>query len=378
VNGTIAVVLVALIAGLAAIGLVTGEKSSSSASGGASAAAEPSIASIANQVERIRQLRFDHLPPGRRVTNATARRDALDELDRELPPRKLAQSEQMLKLLHLIPQSASLRSLLGKAFGNEVGGYYDPRTGKLSVVGGGGGLLREITLAHELTHALEDQHFDLGKDGGGGVLDDRSVADTAVREGSATIVMVDYAIFKQTGGLKVPEQLRQRVLGALDDASVPSSSGLPRYVRESLVFPYPAGARLIDRVQRRGGWAAVNRLYGADAPKSSEQIMHPSKFHDPPKRVSIPGVGAQLRGTVGEFDTEQLLRDENGAARSRRAAAGWGGGSYALFPDRLVLRWTWDTPTDTAEAWSALRRTARALHGRASRSGALTTLTIPR
>jgi hypothetical protein len=307
----------------------------------------------------------------RRVTNSQARVDALRELDQELPPEKRAQAQALLKLLRLIPADADLRKLLGQAFGTEVGGYYVPRTGKLSVVGGAGGLLREVTLAHELTHALEDQHFDLDRDGTAGLIDDRSVADAAVREGTATLVMVDYVILEQTGQLKVPEALRQRVLSALDDAAVPKSSGLPRYIRDSLVFPYPAGARLVDRVQQRGGWSAVNRLYGADAPVSSEQVMHPAKRHDPPVRVRIAGErAAQAHGNFGEFDTRELL--------GKRAAAGWGGGEFALFRDRLVLSWTWDTPRDAAEAWTALRARAPDLHGTASHAGAQTKLTIAR
>jgi hypothetical protein len=312
------------------------------------------------------------------VTAEQARRDTLRELHREVPPRELARDQEVLRLLRLIPAGTNLSQLLGKAFGTEVGGYYVPRTGQLSVVGGAGGLLREITLAHELTHALEDQHFNIDRHGGGGLLDDRSVADATVREGTATLVMVDYVIVKQIGSTKVPEQVRQRVLSALDDASVPQSSGLPRYVRESLVFPYPTGARLIDRVQRRGGWSAVNRLYGPGAPVSSEQVMHPAKRHDPPVRVVIAARHAQLRGDVGEFDTEQLLRAANGRARSSRAAAGWGGGEFALFPKRLVLCWTWDTRRDEDQFWTALRRTARNLHGTPNRHGGQTTLTIPR
>jgi hypothetical protein len=379
VNGTIAAVMVALVAGLAAIGLLTGGDSSAPKPAAPRARAGPSIRQIALEVEQVRQLRFKELPPVRRVTNAQARADALHELDEELPPSELAQAERLLKLLRLIPADASLRRLMGKAFGSEVGGYYVPRTGKLSVVGGGGGLLREVTLAHELTHALEDQHFDLDRKSSSGLLDDRSAADSAVREGSATVVMVDYVILKQTGQLKAPEALRQRVLSALDDAAVPPSSGLPRYLRDSLVFPYPAGARLIDRTQQRGGWAAVNRLYAADAPVSSEQVMHPAKRHDPPLRVRIPSAGAaQMHGDFGEFDTRELLLGANTAAAASRAAAGWGGGAFALFRDRLAMSWTWDTPRDAAEFWSALRRTARDLHGTASRAGAQITLTIRR
>jgi hypothetical protein len=199
------------------------------------------------------------------------------------------------------------------------------------------------------------------------------MADSALHEGTATIVMVDYAVLEETGTTKIPAALRARALKALDQAAVPASSGLPRYVRESLVFPYAAGARLINRIQGRGGWAAVNRAFGADAPVSSEQLMHPAKYDDrePPVRVRVPGPrGAHLveQGDFGEFDTEQLLRAANGPAGSARAAAGWGGGGFALWRARgarygLELRWVWDSARDAREFAAALRRSARRLGG---------------
>ena len=379
-NGTIAAVMAVLVAVLATIGLLTGSESKEP-----SVAAGPSIATIAHRVERVRHLRFEHLPRVGRVTHARARADALRDLDRQIPARDVAREQTLLKLLGLIPADASLRGLLAKAFGNEVGGYYDPRSGRLAVVGDSGGVLREITLAHELTHALEDQHFHIETGPGTGFNRDRSVADTTVREGTATLVMVDYAVFKRIGSVDVPEELLQRVLSVLDKAAVPSSSGLPRYLRESLVFPYPTGARLVDRVQRSGGWQAVNRLFGADAPVSSEQVMHPAKLRsrEPPVRVRVGPAHAFARGDFGEFDTEQLLRAANGRARSRRAAAGWGGGGFAITRVsgsryRLVMRWVYDSNEEATEFSAALRRTAAGLRGvtRASRSGRDVTLTL--
>jgi hypothetical protein len=383
-NGTIAVVIAALIAVLAAIGLATGSKSSTPATQ-AAAPAGPSIATIAHRIERVRELRFKRLPPVRRVNPSQARADALADLDRQVPPHDIAGEQELLRLLGLIPPDAGLRKLLGKAFGSEVGGYYDPRTGKLAVVGGSGGLVREVTLAHELTHALEDQHFGLDAAPGTGFNRDRSIAETTVHEGTATLAMVDYVIFKQTGQTQVPDALRRRVLSALDQAAVPSSSGLPRYLRESLVFPYPTGARLVDRVQRGGGWTAVNRLFGRDAPVSSEQVMHPAKLrsHEPPVRVRVGGASSFARGDFGEFDTEQLLRAANGRARSRAAAAGWGGGGFAISRlaggrDRLVLRWVYDSKEEADGFVPALRRTAAGLRGvtRVAQRGREVTLTL--
>jgi hypothetical protein len=364
-----AVVIGALIVALAAIGLVTGEDDGDQEK----ASSGPSMEAIARRVERVRQLRFDHLPQVRHVTGAQARAYGLRELDRETKPREVAAEERLLKLLELLPARASLRELVGKTLSSEVGGFYDPRSGTLSVVGqGGSGLLAEITLAHELTHALEDQRFGLNVTAGQGFRRDRSAAESALHEGSATIVMVDYAVLKQAGTANVPASVRAQALKALDEAAVPASSGLPRYVRDGLVFPYAAGAQLVNRIQSEGGWAAVDRAFGEDAPVSTEQFMHPAKYEARERpvriRVSVPS-GARLveQGDFGEFDTEQLLRAANGRQRSAAAAAGWGGGGFALWRRGarygVTLRWTWDSARDAREFAAALRRTARRLGG---------------
>jgi len=189
--------------------------------------------------------------------------------------------------------------------------------------------------------------------------------------------MVDYVVLKQTGAARVPASLRAPVLKALGGTTLPASSGLPRYLREGLVFPYAAGARLVNAIQERGGWAAVDRAFGKDGPASSEQIIHPGKYfaHEPPRRIRVPAPsGSELvqQGDFGEFDTEQLLLEANARPVAETAAAGWDGGGYALWRrgDRygVTLRWSWDGPRDAAEFARALRRTGRHLGARASGS----------
>ena len=158
--------------------------------------------------------------------------------------------------------------------------------------------------------------------------------------------MVDYVVLDQTGSPDVPARLRARCAGkALDQAVVPESSGLPRYLRESLVFPYAAGARLVEphpEPRRLGG--RQPRLRVARAAVSTEQVMHPAKYdsRERPVRVRVARAGRDAAGArpgdFGEFDTEQLLREANGEERAARAAAGWGGGGFALWrrPERAL------------------------------------------
>jgi hypothetical protein len=370
VNRSVAGVILALIAALAAIGVATGEEESD---GGTEGPSGPSVAQIARRVERVRELRFERPPRVRRVSAAEARRAGLAELDRSVTPADLAAEERLLKLLGLLPPEARMRELFGKVLGGEVGGYYVPGTDTLNLVRGGGlgGLFSDVVVAHELTHALEDQRFGLRAEEMLGFARDRAVAETALHEGTATVVMIDYLLLTRAGTDDAPAGLRARVLEEIEGVALPASSDLPRYMREGLIFPYAAGAVLVDRIESRGGWGAVDRAYGPDAPLSTEQVMHPEKYdaRERPVRVRLRGYrealprGASLayEGDLGEFDTEQFLRSANGRDRSERAAAGWGGGSFALWRlpdggDALVMGWRWDSRRDATEFLAAAMR----------------------
>jgi hypothetical protein len=385
VNPVLAAVAVALVVVLGAIGVVAGEEEESEPA--AERRAGPSIEQVTRRVEEIgrgveraRELEFDRLPRVRVVSPADARRAGLAELDRSVPARLQRVEERLLTMLGLLPPDTRLREVVGKALTSEVAGYYLPRSDTLALVRGGGieGFLAEVALAHELAHALEDQHFGIEAHGSSGFLRDRAVAEAALHEGSATLVMVDYVVVSQGGGLVDPEEIRGRVLEQLEGIALPESSGLPRYVRESLVFPYAAGARFVDGIQREGGWSAVDEAFGEEAPVSTEQIMHPSKYEDGerPVRVRLRGVrdalpaGAtrQARGDIGEFDTAQFLNEANGREAAEEAAAGWGGSTFELWrmpdgEDLLAVVWAWDSPREAAEFTAAARRSVARLPG---------------
>lgn len=336
------------------------------------------IEKIARAVERVRGLEFDHLPRVREVSAAEARRAGLREVDRSMPPREQRREERLLELLGLLPPEARLRELVGKVLTEQAAGYYVPRTGTLAVVRGGGiaGLFADVALAHELTHALEDQRFGVEPHGASGFLRDRATAEAALFEGSATLAMVEYVAVSRGAGQGLPSGVRRQLMERLGTLALPSSSGLPRYVREGLVFPYAAGARFVDRVQRRGGWAAVDRVFEQGGPASTEQVMHPRKYlaGERPVRVRLGGYRGELpagaravsRGDLGEFDTAQFLRDGNGRRGADRAAAGWEGSAFGLWRlpdggDALVMGWAWDSARDAREFEAAARRRLRAL-----------------
>ena len=398
-NSVLAAVAVALVVAMAALGILGGEEEEADqAERPAAASVEQAerpparsvervterVAEVARGVERVRELEFDRLPRVRSVSPAEARRAGLGELDRYVPRRRQVLEERLLTMLGLLPPDARLRELLGTALTGEVAGYYIPRSDTLALVRGAGfeGPLAEVALAHELTHALEDQRFGIEPHGASGFLRDRGVAESALHEGTATLAMVDYLALSQGLGRQLPEGLRRRVLDELEGLALPASSGLPRYVREGLVFPYAAGARFVNRIHRRGGWAAVDRAFGREAPVSSEQILHPRAYEtdERPVPVRLGGLRGSLpagarvvaRGDLGEFDTAQLLHDANGRRRSEDAAAGWGGGAFELWRlpgggDLLAIAWAWDSPRDAAE----FERAARLSVGRLVSPGAV-------
>ena len=332
------------------------------------------VGEIAKRVEAIRGLRFDTLPKPVEVTPAQARREGLEDLDRSYPRERRLADEETLKLLGLIDPSVDLREVSGSVFSEGVAGYYDPRTKRLRTVRGadaGGRVMTEMILAHELTHALEDQRFGLDLDAEGGS-DDAALARLALVEGSASELMFAYAQrhFSQ-------EELLGGVLGS---AFAPTGS-LPGFLQDQLIFPYTAGRTFVAALRERAGgrWDLADLAEKQRAPASTEQIMHPEKWIrvDPPVPVRVraravlgKGWKRAAGGVFGEFQTRELLSEAGGGGTSA-AAEGWGGDRYELWQRRgagegceapcrpasaLVMRWVWDTPADVGEFDAKLRQ----------------------
>src|SRR4051794_12255002 len=345
-------VMAVLLVALVAVGFAT--------DGGDTPATGPAAAPvpvIAKRVEGLRDLRYTSIPEPVAVSAATARRDGLEDLDRQYPAKRRHADEQVLKLLGLIAPDADLRELTGSLFEQGVAGYYDPRDGRLRVVTGTGTgtrVLTEMTLAHELTHALEDQRFGLDTDAAGS--DDRDLARTALIEGSATALMYAYVARYFSSG---------ETLGGLIGSASGDTGGLPPFLEAQVIFPYVGGDAFVEDLLRRAGGrlSLVNLAYKAHPPVSTEQILHPDAYFaaDKPHRVRLRA-GAVLgkgwtraaAGTWGELQTRELVG-------SGAAAAGWGGDHYALWQsdagvgDALVMRWRWDTPRDEREFADRLR-----------------------
>ena len=348
-----------MIAALFGVGVVTGGGDEDTDEPAPRPADTAEVERVAERLEHVRELDFKRLPPVRTISSEQARDEALAILDKEYPDERREADQLVLTLLGLLPQDSDLRELAGTVFGEEVAGFYDDNKKRMTIVeGSAGGREGEVTLAHELTHALEDQHFDLDSESG---LDDARSARLALLEGTATVAMLDYTARHLTPGLVGRRELLDQI--ALVDL-LETSSDLPPYMQRSLVFPYARGARFVDAI---GTWGPANDALRGDGPASTEQVMHPEKYRSGERPLAVrpgpsPGSGwkRSSRGTVGEFDTAELIRSSDSALRASRAGAGWGGGRYALWrrgeDAAMALRWRWDTPRDAAEFVAALPR----------------------
>lgn len=341
---------------------------------------------------------FEHLLPSMRKLpfktevkrDVTAREDLRDflikELDEEQTPAEFHGDEVGMKALGFLPREADYKEIMVQVYAEEIAAFYDPRTRTMHLIrepeakakkpptflerllGKTGEFDKEgnkTVIAHELTHALADQHYDIDalQTAAKGD-DDRLLALTALIEGEATLTMMGAQMNDWSGEkvAKLPADSLDRtfrILGPfLNLAGGASMRKAPPVVAETMLFPYLRGLVFCASMTNEGGWPRIDEAYRRP-PLSTEQVLHPAKYRDdpdPPTAIDLgkldpgPGWTEATRNVVGELQLSILLKQHNG----RAAAEGWDGDSFAAFEgpdDRLALAWltTWDTEDDARE-----------------------------
>ena len=275
----------------------------------------------------------------------------------------ILKSESLLKILGLIPADSDLYEMLLDLYGEQVVGFYDTETQELYMIQDIEEItpLEEATLAHEYTHALQQQHFDIHTLGEETEEDsEASAALTALIEWDASAVQFEY-IFTHFTSRQI-----QDMFGDDGDSSVFNAS--PYFLQQSLLFPYSTGLELIYALLGSGQWGTVDSAY-ASPPVSTEQVLHPDKYlqGEIPVTVPLPDVAAALgqgwreiySDVMGEFSLRTYLETRTGEGTAADAAEGWGGDSFALLEgpqgeEALVLLLHWDTSEDALEFFDAL------------------------
>lgn len=289
----------------------------------------------------------------------------------DLPASELAGMERSYKAFGLLPRSMDLRGFMLDLLTEQVAGYYDPKAKTLYVVEGGDEAVTNITIAHELVHALQDQHFNLDSLQRSRDDNDRLATGQAVVEGQATLEQLgsmigsDNAITAMPGGWdRVRQMIREQ------QGSMPVFASAPTILQETLIFPYLTGAEFIRKFKTEAkGQSPFTRM-----PASTEQLLHPERYFatpDDPTTVTLPAPTSgrvAYQNNLGEFETRILLyeyiKDQGSAVRG---AAGWDGDRYALIEtsrgDAIAWVTLWDTSIDAAEFFDLLDASLIKRHG---------------
>ncbi len=312
----------------------------------------------------------------------------LELIDREYTKDELDAESLGYKRFGLIPESTDYVKMMVDLLQDQLAGFYDQHEKKLYIAGwtqAGG----DMVMAHEIDHALQDQHFDLIKfmeaDKNNS---DSMAARQALVEGDGMALMLEYqlASMKQAPPWGNPMVMAMLKRGMSQGAD--GMDGIPLAIREGLVFPYASGVEFIAHFRKHHSWKTIDAIY-QKPPLSTEQILHPKKYesYEMPVQVmatlpaSLTGYDEKVSNVMGEKGMELFLRTHGvSLERSVTAAAGWGGDRMVVYTPKghrgtalagTVGVWlsTWDEHRDASEFFQALEHALPKLSG-ARRTGA--------
>jgi hypothetical protein len=267
----------------------------------------------------------------------------------------IAESELVFQALGLIPPGTDLAAALQEALSAGVVGFYDPETNELVVRGTETTPYVRVTMAHELTHALDDQHFELDRPELDESDGEEGFGFGAVVEGDAVVVEQAYLETLSPGELDDYAETEREI-----GAEFPVFS-VPPVVLDFLVAPYTLGPALVDDVLDEGGQGALDAAF-EEPPITSEQVMESDKFleGEGPAPVEAPPADGDIasEGAFGAFALQLLLADELDGGDVVDAVEGWGGDAYVAWSegDEACIRASFvgDTGADTEELARAL------------------------
>jgi hypothetical protein len=266
--------------------------------------------------------------------------------------QRLRRSELVLKKFGLLPRDFDLQGFLVTLLREQVAGYYDAKTKTVNLLDWLDAEQQRPVLAHELTHALQDQSFDLEKwlkdtdindekepTAADIEEDEASEARQAVVEGQAMVTLVDYMLEPTgqslLGSPQIAKALEEGMLvGTADSVQFKNA---PIYLKESLTFPYRYGLDFEAEVLRSGGKQKAFAETFTNPPRTTRQIMVPKTYLsgerlDP---MRLPDFDHDFKnydrfdiGSVGEFDVALLVDEYAGVAASHALYPHWRGGYY--------------------------------------------------
>jgi hypothetical protein len=298
--------------------------------------------------ESIRELQFTSDVVPEVVSPEELRRRVEDEVRSSYPADTAEADSRILGALGAVPAGTDMLDVQLEALGSQVAGFYDPET-KSIVVGSSDPTQPlsadgEITMAHELDHALTDQALGLPTDSESAEVgsEDADLAAVGLVEGDATLVMTLAAL--QGFGTGDPLAGLDALMGDPTGlgAAQQAFADLPAYVQQQLMFPYTEGLGFVCALYADGGFDAVNDAYD-NPPTTTAQILFPDRYLAGEAAVApaaAPSPGAEWTGLpqrqFGAADLLWLLSapgGDTGAALDapRDRAGAWAGGTLQAY-----------------------------------------------
>ena len=271
----------------------------------------------------------------------------IKQMNEDKNPAERYADQRGAEAFGLLPKGFDLDSFMVNVLTEQIEGLYDPKTHEFYIADWSPLADQRMVMAHELTHALEDQHFQIETWlKAARPNEDAELARDAVLEGSAMAAMIDYLMLGTGRSLKdVPDFDPGMLIGDL--GSTPTLQKAPPFLKDALMFPYLGGLTFSAAVMRNTGWSTLPALF-EKPPVSTQQILHPALYRSgkTPATVALPRLEKLLgnnwskldENIMGEFGWKEVLKQFLDNDRAKTLAAAWDGDRYVLFEQKQTKK----------------------------------------
>jgi hypothetical protein len=306
----------------------------------------------------------------RLLTRDQVSRELKSKMNDDEGAKRLERSELVLKKFGLLERDFQLKPFLLSLLTEQVAAYYEPKSRTVNLLDWVKPEEQKSVLAHELTHAVQDDRVHLEKWGSPGPtdisknvgddnrhiqLDEASTARESVTEGQAMAVFVDYELKDMGKTLADSPEFGDRVREmASDTASSPILARAPLLLQESLLFPYGAGLGFEQALLQSRGIDVAFAGALDRPPASSHEVMHPQDYlaKTPVPVLTMPDIHGLLDkewdpydvGVMGELDVRIITELFGGQNMAAPLAVAWNGGIYYAAQKRAASAAVKQTP----------------------------------
>jgi len=264
----------------------------------------------------------------------------IQDMDDAKKPAERYADARTAEAFGLIPKGFPLDSFMVDLLTEQIAGLYDPKAQEFYIADWIPLNDQRMVMAHELTHALQDQHFRIEAwVKAARPSDDGELAREAVLEGSAMAAMIDY-LLKGTGHSVEELPAIDPSLFAADMSKSPKLKEAPQFIKDAMVFPYFGGLTFSTAILKQGGWAALSGVFSRP-PVSTQQIMHPALYRSARTSapLKLPAVEKLLGAdwvklddnAMGEFGWKEILKQFSDEKAAAPVAADWDGDRYTVY-----------------------------------------------